>query len=230
MRSLFTTYTDFNFDKVESNGFIKTKQKYLTVNEIKKQIQSGNYINLYWIDYDTNKEERIMHITVQMMIFDSRTTIINMPETSEEELEEFTACSTMTLLDPVPHDAKPSIDVMGRLVKIGDTIICQGEKHNVQTLTYMGIPNRENAKKFDDDGWYINSNIPLYLCLIFTGKLDNTITTLLWYRHKIPSTLFNRLYSQRSFDTFQDILFDEKETISDGIYLELQNALKSDNF
>jgi len=230
MRSLFTTYTDFNFDTVESNGFIKTKQKYLTVNEIKKQIQTGEYVNLYWVDYDTDEETRIMHITVQMRIFDSHTTIINMPETPEEVNKEMNVCSTMTCMDPVPDDAKQPLDVLGKRIKIGDTIICQSKKHHVQSLTYMGIPNRENAKKFDDDGWYINDNIPLYLCMIFTEKLDNTITTLLWYRHKIPFKLFNRLYSQRSFDTFQDILFDEKEIISDGIYLDLQNALKRDHF
>jgi len=229
MRSLFTIYTDFSFDNVEKCGFIKTKNnKFLTKSDIDQQIHDGNYVNLYWVDYETNKEDRIMHVTVKMMIMDSHTIIINMPETSEEEQEEHDACSTMSELKPIPKDVKSPRDVRGRRVKMGDTIRCQGEKYIVEKFTYMGIPDREKAKKFDDDGWYINHNIPLYLCEIFTGKLDQTIGTLAWYKHKIPKKLFSDLYSQTSFEEFQDILFDEKETIPEGVYIDLQNSLKRD--
>jgi len=226
MRSLFTIYTDFNFDQVEKSGYIITEDKTeLTKNDIEQQIQDGNYVNLYWVDNNTYKKERIMHIEAQMMIMDSHTITENYCE-SEEEEEEVLSIP----LIPTPKDVKSPTDVRGRRVKLGDTIRCIGKKYIIEDLTYFGNPDREKGKKIGVDGWFINNIIPLTMSELFTGKLDQTISTLVWYKHKIPEKLFSELYSQTSFEEFQDILFDEKETIPDGVYIDLQNSLKKDYF
>jgi len=231
MRSLFTVYTDFNFDTVERCGFIKTKKNnFIVANDMDVLMKNCDYQPLYWVDYETENETRIMHVVIQLMTSNSHTIIIDLPETNEELVSEFDACSTMTELNPLPPDIKHPRDVLGRIVRVGDTIRCKHKRFIVETMKFMGIPNRELAKKFGDDGWFINNSLPLYLCEIIGDYLESTMCELLKYKNKIPIDLFNKLYLQKTIDNFQDILFEEKETIPDGIYLDLQNALKRDHF
>jgi len=225
MRTIFNCFTDDTFCEIDKVGFIEDENKnQLTLENIENKIKNGKYEKLFWVDLKTLKKERIMHIDLQMMIYDGHTIKQNESQTPEEKIEEMIAFSQLKtiIVDTLPKD------IRGKRVKIGDYIKYLDEKFQVYDINYFGYPDRSLAKKFTEIGWIINYDIPLSMCTIFTGNLDHTITTLLWYQQIIPDDIFTLLYKQKTINEFQDILFDNSHLISENIYIQLQNSLKKD--